>query len=160
PADGSFTASAAAPPGEAGGGDVAAQTFHAALTGGLLGAGLSRGQAGQLLSAGGGRSGHLSGPLLLFPNGPQGPGGTLSWVGPSFAWTAHEIVLGLDNPGDQNSQEGSTVSLAVVAHSSPVTFAAVNLPKGLGIDPDTGLISGTIDATAGAGSPYTATVTA
>ena len=64
-----------------------------------------------------------------------------------FAWVVDPpTVPVVDNPGDQSSTTGSTVSLQVVA--TPVTpgdalqYAAVGLPAGLSLDPGTGQISG------------------
>jgi parallel beta-helix repeat protein len=63
----------------------------------------------------------------------------------------------LTNPGDQSDNEGQTVALQIAAVDAD-SFGAAGLPKGLSIDPSTGLISGTIDPR-GAGS-YPVTVTA
>jgi VCBS repeat-containing protein len=41
-----------------------------------------------------------------------------------------------------------------------LTFSATGLPKGLSIDPVTGIISGTLDKSASVGGPYSVTVTA
>jgi hypothetical protein len=50
------------------------------------------------------------------------------------------------NPGTQNNEEGDQVSLQIVAtdDGSTLTYEATNLPLGLSIDAQTGLISGTI----------------
>ncbi|WP_283193222.1 Ig-like domain-containing protein [Rhizobium sp. AN80A] len=66
---------------------------------------------------------------------------------------------------DRAQADGSAVSFDVRGFFSDVdgdTLAiSVNgLPPGLGFDPATGLISGTLDANASAGSPYTVVVTA
>lgn len=56
------------------------------------------------------------------------------------------------DPGTQNNAEGDVVSLAIVASDpdgNTLTFSAIHLPAGLTIDPATGVISGTIDFTAG-----------
>jgi hypothetical protein len=60
----------------------------------------------------------------------------------------------ITNPGTKSGAEGSSASLQIVA-SDPdgVTYAAYNLPPGLSIN-STGLISGTISASASNGSPY------
>jgi putative Ig domain-containing protein len=55
------------------------------------------------------------------------------------------------------------VSVQVIAtdpDGDPLTYSANNLPAGLGIDPGTGLISGTLAAGASAGSPYSVQVSA
>ncbi len=70
------------------------------------------------------------------------------------------------NTGDQHGQDGQTVSLDVAqAFADPntgdrLTYSASNLPEGLAIDPETGLVSGTIASTASTAGPYSVTVTA
>jgi Calx-beta domain-containing protein/putative Ig domain-containing protein/SdiA-regulated protein len=69
----------------------------------------------------------------------------------------------VQNPGDRTDTEGDVVSLHVMAtdpESDPLTYSANNLPAGLGIDPGTGLISGTLELGAAAGSPYSVQVSA
>ncbi len=69
---------------------------------------------------------------------------------------------------DQSNIDSSTASLDVSGNFSDVdgdtlTFSATDLPPGLTIDPDTGVISGTLTADAsqgGVGGVYTVTVTA
>ena len=67
---------------------------------------------------------------------------------------------------DQSGTDGDRVSLAVAKAfvdanvGDDVTYAATGLPKGLTIDPATGLISGTIDPAASASGPYSVVVTA
>ena len=66
---------------------------------------------------------------------------------------------------DQHGQDGQAVSLAVASAFSdpdgdPLTYRAGNLPPGLAIDPGTGVITGTIAATASAEGPYSVVVTA
>jgi hypothetical protein len=51
------------------------------------------------------------------------------------------------NPGTQNNGENDTVSLQILASdpdNNPLSYSAVGLPAGLGINSSTGLISGTI----------------
>ena len=65
------------------------------------------------------------------------------------------------NPGDQLSDEGDHVALALQARSAlglPLTYSADNLPPGLTIDSTTGMIQGTLAAGAASGSPYSVSV--
>jgi cold shock CspA family protein len=69
------------------------------------------------------------------------------------------------HPGNQASYEGTTVNITIVASdpdipSQPVALAASGLPPGLGFDPSTGSITGTIADGSAADSPYTVSVTA
>jgi hypothetical protein len=71
----------------------------------------------------------------------------------------------LVDPGEKTSGIGETVDLAIIAHDPDVptniiTFDAKGLPPGLAIKPDTGRISGTIQATSEAYSRHKVTVTA
>jgi hypothetical protein len=72
-------------------------------------------------------------------------------------------ILLLQNPGDQTSIAGTSITplqlVWTAPTNEPVTFIATGLPPGLQINSATGLISGTLDLTAAAGSPYTVTVT-
>jgi VCBS repeat-containing protein/CshA-type fibril repeat protein len=67
---------------------------------------------------------------------------------------------------DQSNDDGETVtpldvgSLFTDPDGDPLTFSASDLPPGLVIDPDTGVISGTLDPDASQGGPYSVTVTA
>jgi hypothetical protein len=63
---------------------------------------------------------------------------------------------------DRTDAEGALISLSASAtdpNGDPLTYAASGLPAGLSIDSATGLISGTIDLAAAAGSPYAVSVT-
>ena len=54
----------------------------------------------------------------------------------------------ITNPGDQTNDENDTVSLQIAATDAdgdPLSYSATNLPAGLSINPNTGLISGTIE---------------
>jgi len=65
------------------------------------------------------------------------------------------------NPGTQTSIEGDIVSLQIDATDDPgeiLTYSATGLPANLVINANTGLISGSVDIGAAAGSPYTVTV--
>ena len=84
-------------------------------------------------------------PPIVPPIGDPPPIST-----PSFTWAQSvPIPPTVGNPGDQASVEGQTVSLSIQASgpSAPLRFAALDLPTGLAID-NTGLISGTVDASA------------
>ena len=70
---------------------------------------------------------------------------------------------GVTSPGNQGSVENDAITLPIVASDvdgDVLTYSASGLPPGLGIDPSTGVISGTISGTASSGSPYAVTVTA
>ncbi|MCJ7725043.1 MAG: putative Ig domain-containing protein, partial [Acidimicrobiia bacterium] len=63
--------------------------------------------------------------------------------------------------GDRTDAEGAVVSLSASAtdpDGDTRTWSATGLPAGLGIDPATGLISGTVDFDAAPGSPYSVLV--
>jgi len=76
----------------------------------------------------------------------------------SFNWVVNPFKLA--NPGRQINDEGDTVSLQILSSTGTVAsnYQATGLPPGLTINPNTGVISGTIDLR-GAGD-YTAKVTA
>jgi hypothetical protein len=81
-----------------------------------------------------------------------------------FPWTIIDLPRApvLTNPGDQTNSAGDTVSLQVAASDpdgNQLSYDAIGLPSGLSIDAASGLISGTIDPSAGAATPYTVTVT-
>ena len=71
----------------------------------------------------------------------------------------------VDQPDDQADVEQDSPTLQITAtdpdpgDEENFVFDASNLPAGLSIAADTGLISGTIECGAAAGSPYTVTVT-
>jgi ELWxxDGT repeat protein len=75
---------------------------------------------------------------------------THEWMTSSttFTWIVRDVTPPVVvNPGNQFSNEGNTVSLAMTATDTggdPLTYSAANLPTGLNIDPATGLISGTV----------------
>src|SRR5262249_40510690 len=83
----------------------------------------------------------------------------------SFTWN----VTNVDRPpsitpiANRTDAEGSSISLAAIA-SDPdgdaLAFSATGLPAGLGIDPATGLISGTLTYTSAAVRSVTVTVVA
>ncbi|GAB3673562.1 hypothetical protein GCM10028792_09330 [Salinisphaera aquimarina] len=66
---------------------------------------------------------------------------------------------------DQSAGDGDAVTIAagdafVDAEGDDLSYTATGLPAGLAIDPDTGLITGTLGSDASANGPYTITVTA
>jgi hypothetical protein len=87
----------------------------------------------------------------------------ISTVTQTFTWTITNVPLALANPGDQNNNEGDTVSVQLTAQgglSSPYTFSATDLPPGLTLNAQSGLISGTVSYGDATGGPYSVTVTA
>jgi hypothetical protein len=78
----------------------------------------------------------------------------------SFNWNVAR--LSLDAPADQDNREGATVSflLSATDRINAPTFSASGLPSGLSINSASGLISGTVSASAHGQSPYQVTVTA
>ena len=92
----------------------------------------------------------------------NGLGGSAST---SFAWTVANTDTApvfTSSLGGQSNQAGDAVSLSVHATTldgGTIEYSAQNLPFGLGIDADTGHISGTIDPEAPAGD-YSAIVSA
>ncbi len=61
------------------------------------------------------------------------------------------------NPGTQQSVDGEVINVQVVASDTEpctgLTYSATDLPPSLSIDPLTGLITGTLDAGTGSGTP-------
>jgi hypothetical protein len=85
-------------------------------------------------------------------DGVNNPGSaTFTWI------VADTTPPSITAPADQSSNEGDIVSLPIQAVDAD-SFSATGLPKGLSIDPTTGLISGTIDLQAADNSPYTVTI--
>lgn len=69
----------------------------------------------------------------------------------------------VSGPGAQSVVEGEMIRLQIVSadpNDDPLTYSALNLPPGLSVDPATGVVSGTIDPGAAAGSPYASTLRA
>src|SRR5438132_1217778 len=67
------------------------------------------------------------------------------------------------DPGDRANWDGDTVNLAIVASDDtnlPLMYSATHLPAGLTINQLTGVISGTVGATADLNSSHSTTVTA
>ena len=83
----------------------------------------------------------------------------------TFQWTVMNVNREPtfdQNLGNRTDVEGAVISLdagATDPDGDPLIYAATNLPPGLSISPTTGLITGTIDATAAAGSPYSVSIT-
>ncbi len=70
--------------------------------------------------------------------------------------------LEVTNPGNQNSQEGDSVSLRIDvldAEGDTLNFTMSGAPPDLSIDGNTGRISGKVSLSAAQGSPYQVTVT-
>lgn len=61
--------------------------------------------------------------------------------------------LNVTNPGTQNNNEGDVVSLQIQANGAN-TYSATGLPPTLTIDPNTGLISGTISSGGSSTGPF------
>ena len=87
-------------------------------------------------------------------------------VSAEFIWTVENIapVVTAELP-NVSFNDASDVSLSTAASfadpdGDELTFTATDLPEGLSIDPETGLISGTIDHSASQSGPYEVTVTA
>jgi hypothetical protein len=80
----------------------------------------------------------------------------------TFTWNVLTLVT-LSPVANQTNAEGDLVNLQVTAKDPknlPLNFSATNLPAGLGIDANTGLISGTISPGAAASSPFSTMITA
>ena len=90
----------------------------------------------------------------------------------SYAWmvTHADEPPAVTNPGAQTDAEGNAIDLPIVAtdaEGNALTFSASGLPGGVTIDPNTGVITGTLafgdaDVTSGSNPPgsYQVTVTA
>ncbi|WP_026810752.1 malectin domain-containing carbohydrate-binding protein, partial [Arenibacter latericius] len=66
------------------------------------------------------------------------------------------IAPEITDPGTQNNLEGDIVSLQIeaIGGCTELTYSATGLPEGLSIDPNTGLISGTISTSGLGGGIY------
>lgn len=83
----------------------------------------------------------------------------------TFSWTVVDINVGptITAPANQTQQVGDNLSLQIVAQDADsqneeLKYEAYNLPPGLTIDGDTGLISGIAESGADANSPYSVTI--
>jgi ELWxxDGT repeat protein len=121
-----------------------------------LGAALVRditpGSAGSSLSDFTVKNGLGGGGTLFFALPGQGGHGDQLWATGYFAqpWVTC--------PGQVNN-EGDKVNVQVYAGGGTLTYSATNLPPGLKIDSNTGVISGTVSLQAGAHPLYVVTVT-
>jgi hypothetical protein len=98
--------------------------------------------------------------VTVMASDSQGNSGSVS-----FTWNVTYLNQAptLDNPGDQLDHAGDVVSLQLSGYDvdgDTVTYSATGLPSGLSLDQTTGIISGTLPASAGASTPYSVTVTA
>jgi ELWxxDGT repeat protein len=79
-----------------------------------------------------------------------------------FTWNVFDITTPVvANPGDQMTANGAAVNLAISAtdaDNDPLTYSATNLPPGLSIDPNTGLITGTVSLVAGRNPTFDVTI--
>ncbi len=81
----------------------------------------------------------------------------------SFPWTVSNGGITVTSPGDQTNAEGASISLQISAtdpNSQTLTYAALNLPAGLGINSATGQITGSVSYSAAEGptDPYTVVI--
>ncbi len=95
----------------------------------------------------------------------DGEGGTATATITVTVTPENDAPVGTALP-PQDTEDGAVISVPVAANFTDVdgdrlTFAAADLPPGLSIDPDSGVISGTIDNSASqtGGGVYTATIT-
>ncbi len=106
--------------------------------------------------------------VSLSDDGGTANGGSDTSAQQTFTITVNPVN---DDPtstaiSDQSSADGESVNLDVSGNFSDVdsgdslSFSATGLPTGLSIDANTGVISGTLDASASQNSPYSVTVTA
>ena len=80
----------------------------------------------------------------------------------TLAWTVSAAVV-FSDPGDQSDVGGDTVLLPISAtdnQGGTLLYSATGLPAGLSIDPNSGLIAGTIAAAAVSATPYDVVVSA
>ncbi len=87
-------------------------------------------------------------------------------VSTEFVWTVDNIAPEVVTPlPDVATQDSADVSIPTAPNFTDpdgdvVTYGVTGLPDGLSIDPDTGIISGTVDNSASVSGPYEITVTA
>jgi len=78
-----------------------------------------------------------------------------------FPWTIDKVALA--GPADQTNTAGDSVNLAVGAqdlNGLALSYTASGLPDGLSIDPNSGVITGTVAASGADGIPWQVTVDA
>jgi len=95
----------------------------------------------------------------------DGEGGTATATITVTVTAANDAPVGTALP-PQDTEDGAVIAVPVAGNFTDVdgdtlTYAAADLPPGLSIDPDSGVISGTIDNSASqtGGGVYTATIT-
>jgi hypothetical protein len=113
-------------------------------------------------------TGLISGTIATAPDSNYSTNATITATDGTYtatetvSWTVNDPVS-VTNPGPQNNVDGDQVSMQVYAsdaHTGTLTYTASQLPPGLTIAAQNGVISGTINNTADTGSPYVSTVTA
>ena len=83
----------------------------------------------------------------------------------SFTWTVNDVVTDapvVNNPGNQRNKTGDIISLQIIAsdpEGEDINFIAENLPGNLGIDLNSGEITGEIAEWSALASPYSVNVT-
>ena len=83
-------------------------------------------------------------------------------VSTSFAWNTSSGLI-LTTPPNQSSQVSQIINLPIHVsdtYGGTLTYSATNLPNGLSINPQTGVISGTIADVRQTSSPYSVFVKA
>ena len=82
----------------------------------------------------------------------------------NFSWNINPLpTITISDQGDQSNLDSDAVSVSITASDpfgSPVSFSASGLPCGLSINPNNGMITGTIGSSADTSSPYSVTITA
>ncbi len=84
----------------------------------------------------------------------------------TFAWTighSSDVAPTLSNPGNQINHVDEMVSVQLLAtdpEHDVLTYSATGLPSGIGIDPQTGILSGQLYDSSYSSTPFAVTVTA